>query len=161
LVAWTGEIKPVIPRPWERRSAEPGKKTTTGVANGRLDDLVEANRAKSKNAAVLEDAAKELVSLTEADKQRLTEQLNATYRGPGGKKYEMVPVWTLESEDGESKGSTGESPETQGRFRKYAEQGNLVQNYSNLSSMAITSLCPLDRDRRTTGDQVVERMGKT
>ena len=63
------------------------------------------------------------MGLTMADKMEYEQQLNNMYRTDSGKKVELVPVWTLEDADGQSMGNISESPETQGRFRKYAEQG--------------------------------------
>ena len=148
MIAWTGEITPKIRRSWERKPAESGKKTVTGVANGQIDDIQSIKNVNVKN----EEAVKELVSLTKADKDRFTEQLNKGYRAPGGKKYEMVPIWTLEDADGNLKAAAGETPETQSRFRKYAEQGMNSTDQADYSSLAITALRPLDRDRWQTGD---------
>jgi len=154
LIAWTGEIKPIIRRPWEQKTGETGK--NAGVANGQIDEIVETTLERKRNELQLEEAAKELVSLTKADKQKYTQKINAANQAPGGKKYEMIPIWTLEDADGKPNNVVGETPETQSRFRKYAEQGIPGIGSSNDSSMAVTTLCPLDRDRWKRGNQVVE-----
>jgi hypothetical protein len=144
LIAWTGEIKPIIRKPWERKNGELAK--NAGVANGQIDE-VEKSLEEKRKELLLEEADKELVSLTKADKQKFTDEVNAANLAPGGKKYEMVPIWTLEDTDGKRKNAASETPERQGRFRKYAEQGRTLLVQSNPSPVAIITLCPLDRDR--------------
>jgi hypothetical protein len=99
------------------------EKPVNGVANGQLEDFDDA-RAPTTKAPQPDDQPKDLVCLTKADKQAYEEALKRTqgYTSASGKKVELVPVWTLEDSDGKAK-AVGESPETQGRFRKYAEQG--------------------------------------
>ena len=72
-----------------------------------------------------------------------------------GKKYEIVPIWTMEDADGQK--GVPESPETQGRFRKYAEQGTfpaVLVLYN--SSLAFVALHFVERNRWSTRDYVVE-----
>jgi hypothetical protein len=146
---------PKVRRPWERKTAKSSKKPIAGVVNGQLDDLPTEETIKTDPN---HDHATDLVSLTKADKQKYEEQLKKINRPVGGKNTEFVPIWTLEDADEQPKGTLGESAETQSRFRKYAEQGISSQDESNRSPLATTSLCPLDRNRRTTGNQMVERL---
>jgi hypothetical protein len=122
LIGWTGEVNPKIRRPFERKKRSPGVATAPnghGVTNGQLDDLDDPTfkkRAQDENSS-------NLVSLFKADKQQYEEMVNTMEKGKGGKKTELIPVWTLDDADGQPKGSVAESTETQERFRKYAEQG--------------------------------------
>lgn len=146
---------PKVRRPWERKAANAAKKPASGVVNGQLDDLpIEETTSTDPN----HDPATDLVSLTKADKQKYEEILKTINKPSGDKKTELVPIWTLEDADDQPKSSTGESAEVQSRYRKYAEQGMSSQDEFNGSSLAITSLRSLDRNRRKTGDQMVERI---
>jgi len=119
LIGWTGEVNPKICRPWERKKRSPGVATApNGVANGQLDDLDDPMPKKSTQ----DENSSNLVSLFKADKQQYEQMVNAMERGKG-KKTELIPIWTLDDADGQPKGEVAESTETQGRFRKYAEQG--------------------------------------
>jgi hypothetical protein len=79
-------------------------------------------KAKSNHP---DDSAQNLVCLTKADKQRYEQVLKSIKEPIGGKKTEMVPVWTLNDADGQPKGAAQETVERQCRFRKYAEQGSM------------------------------------
>jgi hypothetical protein len=120
LIGWTGEIQPKIRRPWERKGTTSLKNHVNGVANGQIDDIEDE---KATNDVVHDDPSNYLVALTEADKKNYADGLKKLQQPTAGKKYELVPIWTLENADGQPKGKVAESVETQGRFRKYAEQG--------------------------------------
>lgn len=160
MIAWTGEIAPKIRRPWERtkKSTLPGK-TVVGVANGQLDDIAALEDTAKASSNQPDEVAQNLVCLTKADKQRYEQELKAIKEPIGGKKTELVPVWTLEDADGKPKGAVQETVERQGRFRKYAEQGSWNLKYElTASALALTSLCSMDGNGRQRGDQVVERL---
>lgn len=123
LIGWTGEIAPKIRRPWERKKAVQSNKTVVGVANGQLDDLSTPEETTKANSSQPDEAAQHLVCLTKADKLRYQEELKSIKEPIGGKKTELVPVWTLDDADGQPKRAVQETVEKQGRFRKYAEQG--------------------------------------
>jgi hypothetical protein len=141
LIGWTGEIAPKVRRPWERKAAKPSKKPFSGVVNGQLDDLPTEETTKIDPN---HDPLTDLVCLTKADKQKYEEILKTINRPAGNKKTELVPIWTLEDADDQPKTTVGESAEVQSRYRKYAEQGKSSQDESNSSSLAVTSLCPVD-----------------
>jgi hypothetical protein len=109
---------PKIRRPWERKQNASPQSPINGVANGQLDDL-----ENEKQVDLQDDPSHHLVSLTKVDKQNYEDILKTIQQPSAGKKYELVPIWTIEDADGKSKGNISESMETQGRFRKYAEQG--------------------------------------
>lgn len=108
------------------------------------------------NDVAHDDPSNHLVALTNADKKNYEDGLKKLQVPTVGKKYELVPIWTVEDADGQPKGKVTESVETQGRFRKYAEQGMSPDLSSDDSSLAIIALCSMDRDGWTTGDCVVE-----
>jgi trehalose 6-phosphate synthase/phosphatase len=126
LIGWTGEIAPKIRRPWERKKVVQSNKTVVGVANGQLDDLSVPEEMTKANSSQPDEATQHLVCLTKADKLRYQEELKSIKEPIGGKKTELVPVWTLNDADGQSKRAVQETVEKQGRFRKYAEQGTLI-----------------------------------
>src|SRR5208282_206618 len=102
-----------------------------------------------------DDPSNYLVALTKADKKNYEDGLKLQ-QPTVGKKYELVPIWTLEDADEQPKGKVAESVDTQGRFRKYAEQGISPDLSSDDSSLAIIALRSVDRDGWTTRDYVVE-----
>jgi hypothetical protein len=140
LIGWTGEVMPKIRRPWERKKRD--SKKPVGVANGQLDDLTNGKEAASTDPGHPDEPAKDLVCLTKTDKRKLEEKLK-TVRQTVGKKCELIPIWTLEDADGQPHGTVAESPETQTRFRKYAEQGISVA-ISNYSPLALVALCHVE-----------------
>jgi hypothetical protein len=147
---------PKVRTPWERRVQSSPKKPVNGVANGQLDDIGSARTGASATAGQYDDPTKEPVWLSKADKQGLEKKLNAVPHSTTGKRTELVPIWTLEDADGQSNGIVGESTETQGRFRKYAEQGRFTIAQSNDSALAIITLCFMERNGWAAGDYVVE-----
>jgi hypothetical protein len=117
---------PKIRRPWERRKRTAStNKPAHGVANGQIDDF-ENEKKELKQEEQPDEASNYLVSLTKADKKEFETKLNEIHQPLAEKKYEMIPIWTIEDADGQPKGKVSESPETQGRFRKYAEQGTSI-----------------------------------
>jgi len=144
---------PKIRRPWERKQKTFPQSLVHGVANGQLDDL-----ENEKQVDLQDDPSHNLVSLTKADKRNYEDTLKTIQQSSAGKKYELVPIWTMEDADGKPKGSISESPETQGRFRKYAEQGIPAVVIVSFSPLAIVTLRPVDRNRRPTGNYMVERL---
>lgn len=68
------------------------------------------------------------MSLTKADKRDYEKRLNAMQHS-SDKKYELVPIWTMDDADGQPKSKVSESPEQQGRFRKYSEQGMFSSHF--------------------------------
>ena len=142
LLGWTGEIIPKSRKPRDRRPTVVSPKLANGVANGQLDDIAPPRQTDVD----LDEPAKELVSLTAAQKETYTRKLNDSYNAQGSK-YEMIPIWTLEDADGKPKNSTAETPETQSRFRKYAEQGIYsVKVLFTCSSVAIVALRAMERN---------------
>ena len=143
---------PKIRSPWERKKANSQKKPVNGVTNGELDDFEED---KVTDPLGLEESSNQLVSLTKADKKNYEDSLKSIQQTKPGKKYEIVPIWTMEDADGQK--GVPESPETQGRFRKYAEQGTfpaVLVLYN--SSLAFVALHFVERNRWSTRDYVVE-----
>ena len=116
---------PKLPRPWERKSQPSNKTVVNGVANGRLDDFT-STRKEVTNTFPYDDSSKELVYLTKADKQAFEDKLKSIRQIGDKKIFEVVPIWTLEDADGQTKEKVQESPETQGRYKKYAEQGTAI-----------------------------------
>jgi len=145
LIGWTGEIAPKVRRPWERKKATLSNKTVVGVANGQLDDLSAPEETVKASANQPDDAAQNMVCLTKADKQGYLQAMKSIKEPIGGKKTELVPIWTLEDADGKPKGAVQETVERQGRFRKYAEQGSLDSKLDlNASALALTTLRVVD-----------------
>jgi hypothetical protein len=122
LIGWTGEISPKCRRTQERKG-HAARQPSTGVANGQLDEDEKPPPPPKLPAVQIDETAKELVSLTKDDKHNLEKKLNSLQKSSTGKKYELVPVWTLEDSDGQAENAVAETFETQGRYRKYAEQG--------------------------------------
>lgn len=116
-------MQPKIRRPWERKPQGSPNKVITGVANGQLDDITTVHSNGESEHSKHDELPKDVVGLTKADKLQYERQLSSIQQSGGGKKVELVPVWTLEDADGKSMGKVSETPEKQGRFRKYAEQG--------------------------------------
>jgi trehalose 6-phosphate synthase/phosphatase len=160
LIGWTGEVHPKIRRPWERKPQVP-KNPVYGVANGQLDDLANGETAASMDPGHPDEPAKDLVCLTKADKRKFEEKLK-TFRQTTqtiGERCNVVPIWTLEDADGQPQGTVAESPDTQTRFRKYADQGMSYVTI-NSSPLATVALCSMERNRRTTGEDMVARLCK-
>jgi hypothetical protein len=121
LLGWTGEIRPQLRRAKDRHPEVATNRAVNGVANGQLDDIERSYRPTDME---MDEAAKELISLTKDDKAKYTQKVNQRNQpASGGKKYEMIPIWTLDDADDKGEKATAETPETQGRFRHYAEQG--------------------------------------
>jgi hypothetical protein len=108
---------PKIRRPCDRKRETSPTPPVNGVANGQIDYV------EDEKQPVHDELQNQLISLTRADKQNYMDELKRLQQSPSKKKYELVPIWTLEDVDGQPKGKFSESPETQGRYRKYAEQG--------------------------------------
>src|SRR5436305_9541085 len=113
--------------PSERGKIEHSPKNlVNGVANGQIDDVM----IEKPRVAEPDDLPKDFVTLTKTDKMKYEKMLKEIPQPITGKKCEMIPVWTLEDSDGQPKTKFAESPETQGRFRKYAEQGMLPFHFN-------------------------------
>ena len=133
---------PKIRTPWERKTRtqhSPKNSVSSGVTNGQIDDV----QIEKKPVEI--DLPKDYVTLTKADKENFEKMLKDIETPITGRKCEMIPVWTMEDSDGQPRGKFSESPETQGRFRKYAEQGmNILLIRSNDSTLAIVALRLVD-----------------
>lgn len=149
---------PNVRRSKERRRPASPRKSTLGVANGQLEDIPIVSKAAAAKTLPHDDPAKEPVALTKEDKRNYEAKLNQIQQSSTGKKTGIVPIWTLDDADGQQKGAALESYETQGRFRKYAEQGTPFRSFSNSSTLATVALCVMDRNGRQTRDHVVERL---
>lgn len=108
-------------RPFQHKRQASSKKVVNGVINGQPEGFDEIEDGGVPNGTEREEPPKDLVSLTKADKQNFERKLNSIQTTE--KKPEFIPVWTLEDADGQPKEKFSESTETQGRYRKYAEQG--------------------------------------
>jgi trehalose 6-phosphate synthase/phosphatase len=122
LIGWTGEVSAKYDCTHEGKGHSP-KKPSNGVANGQLDEDERAKLVPKTPAPQIDEHAKDVVCLSREDKRNLESKLQSMQPSPTGKKYEIVPIWTLEDSDGHPEGAVAETFETQGRYRKYAEQG--------------------------------------
>ena len=71
----------------------------------------------------IDEHAKDVVCLSREDKRNLESKLQSLQRTSTGKRFEIAPIWTLEDSDGQPEEAVAETFESQGRYRKYAEQG--------------------------------------